>query len=72
MLIFLILNYKLKNLLTELKGFKFVTTLVLDFKKYKGIKKLLAMTPFSRFQKQKQLLMRMKLIMYLNQFIIIL
>ena len=60
---------KLIDLLTELKGFKFVTTLVLEFKKT-IIKQYI--TPFSLTQKQEQLLMKTILMMYLNQSIVLL
>ena len=61
---------KLIDLLTELKGFKFVTTLVLEFKKM-IIKQYI--TPFSSLtQKQEQLLMKTILMMYLNQSIVLL
>ena len=50
----------------ELRGFKFVTTLVLESKKLKMmIKQNIA--PFIQTQKQKQLLMKVILIMHLNQ-----
>ena len=60
---------KLIDLLTELKGFKFVTTLVLEFKKM-IIKQYII--PFSLTQKQEQLLMKTILMMYLNQSIVLL
>ena len=57
---------KLKKILTKLRGFKFVTTLVLVLKKIKQ-----NMTHFIYTQKQKQLLMEVTLmIMYLNQSIL--
>ena len=50
---------KLENLLSELRGFKFMATLVLEFRKIR-----------SDERKLKQLLMRMILTMYLNQSIL--
>ena len=50
---------KLEDLLSELRGFKFVATLVLEFRKIG-----------SDERKLKQLLMRMILTMYLNQSIL--
>ena len=55
------------NLLTKLKGFKLMTTLVVEFKKTKNDDNA---KPFIQTQKQKQLLMRVILIMYLHQFIV--
>ena len=76
---------KLIDLLTELKGFKFVTTLALEFKKIENDGKTenstfyLAskeeannMTPFIQTEKQKQILMKKTLIIYLNQSILLL
>ena len=60
---------KLKGLLTELKGFKFVTTLVLVFKKIESDEKTKHDT-FIQSQKQKQLPMKVILMMYLNQSIL--
>ena len=52
---------KLIDLVTELKDFKFMTILALEFKKEKMmIKKNIV--PFTRMQKQKQLLMKVTLI----------
>ena len=52
---------KLIDLVTELKDFKFMTILALEFKKEKMmIKKYIV--PFTRMQKQKQLLMKVTLI----------
>ena len=55
------------NLLTKLKGFKLMTTLVVEFKKTKNNDNA---KPFIQTQKQKQLLMRVILMMYLYQFIV--
>ena len=55
------------NLLTKLKGFKLMTTLVVEFKKTKNDDNA---KPFIQTQKQKQLLMRVILMMYLYQFIV--
>ena len=55
---------KPKDLLTKLKGFKFVTTLVLEFKK---MEKETSKAPFIRSQRLKKLLMRVILTIYLNQ-----
>ena len=60
---------KLIYLLSELKGFKFITTLFFEFK----IKKLMTkqnMASFIQTQKQEQLLMKVILMMFLNQFIL--
>ena len=61
---------KLIDLLSELKGFKFITTLVSQFKKIEiiRIEKMIKqnMTPSTRTQKQKQLLMKVTLMMRLN------
>ena len=58
-------------ILTELKGFKFVRALVLELKKKKMmIKQNIA--PFIQTQKQKHLLMKVTLMMYLNQSIVLL
>ena len=62
---------KLIDLLPELEGFKFVTILVLEFKKIQCDDKTLYCT-FIRTQKQKKLSMKVTLIMYLNQSIVIL
>ena len=58
---------KLIDLLTELKDFTFVTTLVLEFKK---IEQKQNMIPFIRTQKQKQVLIKVTMIMYLNRSIL--
>ena len=55
------------NLLTKLKGFKLMTTSVVEFKKTKNDDNA---KPFIQTQKQKQLLMRVILMMYLYQFIV--
>ena len=61
---------KLIDLLSELKCFKFITTLVSQFKKIEiiRIEKMIKqnMTPSTRTQKQKQLLMKVTLMMRLN------
>ena len=54
---------KLIHLLTELEGLKFVTTLVLEFKKYTM---MIDTASFIQTQNQKQLLMKMILMIYLN------
>ena len=52
--------------LFEFDSFKCVATLVLKFKRYKAmIRHFIA--PFIQTQKQKQLLMKVTLMMYLNQ-----
>ena len=60
---------KLTHLLTELKGFKFVTTCVLEIKKEKLMIKQY-ITSFLSTQKQQQLLMKVILMIYLNQLIL--
>ena len=60
---------KLKDLLSELKGFKFVTILVFEFKKKKVMMKQ-NIALFIQPQKLKQLLMRLILMMCLNSKII--
>ena len=62
---------KLIDLMSQLKVFKFVTALVIEFKKYKVMIKHY-MQPFTRTQKQRQLLMKKILIMHLNQSIALL
>ena len=61
---------KLIDLLSELKCFKFITTLVSQFKKIEiiRIEKMIKqnMAPSTRTQKQKQLLMKVTLMMRLN------
>ena len=59
---------KLIHLLTELEGFKFAITLVLEFKKYTMMIKT---GSFIQTQNQKQLLMKMILMIYLNWFIVL-
>ena len=54
---------KLERLLTKLKGFKFVRTLVLVVKKIKNDDK----AKFIHIEKQKKLSMKETLMMYLNQ-----
>ena len=56
---------KLKRLLSELRGFKFVTTLVSVFKKIEREDK----TKYDIFhtQKQKQLQIKVTLVMFFNQ-----
>ena len=61
---------KLIDLLPKLKRFKFLT-LVLEFKKCKMMMKNY-IAPFIRTHKQKQLLMKVTLMMYLNQSIVVL
>ena len=60
---------KLIHLLSELRGFKFVATLVIESKKYKVMMQQ-NMKLFILNEKQKQLLMRVTLMMYLNQSIL--
>ena len=60
---------KLIDLLSQLKGFKLVTTLVLEFKKIESDDKIKYDT-FIQNQKQNQLLMKVTLMMYLNQSIL--
>ena len=55
----------------ELRVFKFATTLILVFKKIKVMMKQ-SIVPFVRTQKQKKLLVKVILVMYLNQFILLL
>ena len=62
---------KLINLLIKLKDFKFETTLILEFEKIESNDK----TKYNTFigtQNHKQLLMKVTLIMYLNQSITLL
>ena len=56
---------KLIDLLSELRGFKFRTTLILEFKKTENDDE----TKYSTFY-LKQLLMKVILTIYLNQFIL--
>ena len=68
-----ILNLQLKKKtnnrsLLELRVFKFATTLSLVFKKIKVMMKQ-SVVPFVRTQKQKKILIKVILLMYLNQFI---
>ena len=53
----------------KLKGFKFVTALVLEFKKIENDNKT-NLTLFIHIQNQKELLMKLTLMMYLNQSIL--
>ena len=55
---------KLIDSLTELKVFKVVTTLVLEFKKIQRDNVTLYIVPFIWTQKQKQLLIKVTLMMY--------
>ena len=57
------------ELLTQLKGSKFVTTLVLVFKK-KEAKIKQSLTVFIQAQKQKKLSMKVTLMMCFNQLIL--
>ena len=57
---------KLKDLLTKLRGFKFVTTLIIDFRKIESDDA----TKYTTKAKQKQLLIKIILMMHLNQFIL--
>ena len=59
------------DLLIELNDFKFVTILVLEFKKIENMIKQ-NITPFILIQKQKQLLMKVILIIHLNHAIVLL
>ena len=53
--------------MTELEGFKFVTTLVLEFKKIESDNEK-DIAPFIRTQRLKQLLTRVILMMFLNKY----
>ena len=59
------------DLLIELSDFKFVTILVLEFKKIENMIKQ-NITPFILIQKQKQLLMKVILMIHLNHSIVLL
>ena len=59
------------DLLIELSDFKFVTILVLEFKKIENMIKQ-NITPLILIQKQKQLLMKVILIIHLNHSIVLL
>ena len=62
---------KLKDLLAELRGFKFHTTFVIEFQKivpFLMVQQNIAL--FFPTQKQEQLLIKVILMMYLNQFIL--
>ena len=61
---------KLIDLLTELRGFKFVKTLVLEFKKLENDDK----TKYSTFylNSKAEILMKVTLMMNLNQYIVLL
>ena len=59
------------DLLIELSDFKFVTILVLEFKKIENMIKQ-NITLFILIQKQKQLLMKVILIIHLNHSIVLL
>ena len=59
------------DLLIELSDFKFVTILVLEFKKIENMIKQ-NITTFILIQKQKQLLMKVILIIHLNHSIVLL
>ena len=61
---------KLIDLLTELRGFKFVKTLVLEFKKIENDDK----TKYSTFylNSKAEILMKVTLMMNLNQHIVLL
>ena len=65
---------ELIDLLSTLRRFKFVTMSVLEFKKQKmiNIYIYIYIASFIRTQKQKQLLMKMTLMVYLNQSILLL
>ena len=54
--------------MTELEGFKFVTTLVLEFKKIESDNEK-DIAPFIRTQRLKQLLTRVILMMFLNKYV---
>ena len=62
---------KNKLILSELRSFKFAKTLVLEFEKIENDNKTLYNT-FIRIQKQKQLLIKMTLVINLNQSIVLL
>ena len=57
---------KTKHLLDGLKGFKFMTSLVWEFKKMQSSDET-KYRPFTYSQRLKQLLIRAKLVLYLNQ-----
>ena len=57
--------------MTQIKGFKLVTAVVLVYKKTESDDKK-NMTPFIRSQKQKQILVKVTLMIYLNQSILLL
>ena len=61
---------KLTDILTELRGFKFVKTLVLEFKKIENDDK----TKYSTFylNSKAEILMKVTLMMNLNQYIVLL
>ena len=61
---------KLIDLLSEMRSFKFVTILFLEFKKIESDDESKNAAFFMWNWKQKQLLMKMGLIMYSNQFIL--
>ena len=63
------IKIKLMELLTQLKGFKFLTTLVLVFKKIESEDKT-SITVFIYTQKQKLVPMKVTLIMCFNQSIL--
>ena len=60
---------KLIDLLTELKGFKFMMTLVLEFKKIESDDKTIY-NMFCLNSKSEKLLMKEILIMYFNHFVL--
>ena len=61
---------KLKDLLNKLKEFRFMATLVLEFKKKKEVTTKTRYRHFTHPQRLKQLLMRATLVIYLNQSIV--
>ena len=66
-----VIKNQLMDLLTELKGLKFVTTVVLEIKKNNNkMMKKQNMATFLETQKQKQLSMKVILMIYLNQSIV--
>ena len=67
--IFLTLNYNLRILNLPLKGFKFVTTIVLAFKKIKSEDKK-SMTLFIHTQKKKHLSIESDIDDVFNQFVL--
>ena len=64
------MNNKLKKLLTELKGFKFVITLVLEFEEIENDDKTKYDTLYSHLKAEITLMKLALTMMYLNQSIL--